>query len=261
MDTSDKSSISFSAVNTTDSLGQLVAQLQSTAKFQQDEVDKLKQVLAVLAPLVQTPAPQKVTPPPTPQKTTAPPAPQKVNAKAFWAKRKAAAQKEETLLPIIPEPKAAAPVAAAPVAAAPVAAVQVAAVQVAAAPAVLPEPKDRKKTALALKVFTVMTKRPRDALHKRYYQEITADEAATMFGDVTEGVDYSNKNTVHKLFRDVLNTYAHRGYGWDRTTPVSDFVPLNKAQFVKLKYERTEDGKEYYYVWVETNGKQVPLDA
>ena len=255
MDTSDKSSISFSAVNTTDSLGQLVAQLQSTAKFQQDEVDKLKQVLAVLAPLVQTPVPQKVTPPPTPQKTTAPPAPQKVNAKAFRAKRKAAAQKEETLLPIIPEPKAAAPVAAAPVAA----------VQVAAAPAVLPEPKDRKKTALALKVFNTLCvrerERGRDTLHKRYYQEITADEAATMFGDVTEGVDYSNKNTVHKLFRDVLNTYAHRGYGWDRTTPVSDFVPLNKAQFVKLKYERTEDGKEYYYAWVETNGKQVPLDA
>ena len=135
-----------------------------------------------------------------------------------------------------------------------------AAVPAAAVPAVLPEPKDRKKTALALKVFNVMLKRSRNVLHKRYYQELTAEEAVTMFGDVEHGVDYSNANQVHKLFRDVLNTYAHRGFGWDRTEPVAGFVPLTKAQFVKLKYELLE-GKHYYYVWVETNGKQVPLDA
>jgi len=244
MDTSSKASISFSAVNV-DSLGQLVAQLQSTAEFQQGEVNKLKQVLSALAPLVQTPVTQKTashdatlltvypesketTPPRPTQKPTAPSAPRKVNAKEFWAKRNAA------------------PVAAA---------------SAAAHPTVLPEPKDRKKTALALKVFNVVIKRPSDALHKRYYQELTAEEVATMFGEVKEGVDYSNKNLVHKLFRDVLNTYAHRGYGWDRAVPVANFVPLNKAQFVKLKYEQTEDGKHYYYVWVETNGKQVPLDA
>lgn len=174
-----------------------------------------------------------------------------VNPRAFWARRRGAAPREA--------PREAPLAAAAAAASAPQEVPQ----------EVLPEPKNgRELTTLALKVFNNLVARDAGTLHESGEsfqdfpeQKLTEAEFKTMFGekDMSKGgVNYSNE--AHKKFCAVMATYVRRGFGWDRKTRVDGFPKLNQTHFVKFKYE-FHNGEHYYYVWIVTNNKAVPIGA
>ena len=139
-----------------------------------------------------------------------------------------------------------------------------------AVPAVeLPEPKNgREATTLAGLVFDNLCARDIGTLHKSGQafqnfskQKLTEAEFKTMFGekDMSKGgVNYGNE--AHKKFCDVIATYARRGFGWDRKARVDRFPKLNQTHFVKFKYQLYK-GEHYYYVWIVTHNKAVPIGA
>jgi hypothetical protein len=133
----------------------------------------------------------------------------------------------------------------------------------------LPEPKNgREMTTLALKVFNNLLERDVGTLHESGEsfqdfpkQKLTEAEFKTMFGekDMSKGgVNYSNE--AHKKFCAVITTYIRRGFGWDRKVRIDGFPKLNQTHFVKFKYE-LHKGEHYYYVWIVTNNKAVPIGA
>jgi hypothetical protein len=224
-----------SQINTTSSVSIadsefVLTSLQAQLEFHSRQADGLKQTIDLVANNQSAATPSVAAP--------------SANARAFWARRREASRD--------------APAAAA------------SAADPAAVPAVeLPEPKNgREVTTLAGLVFDNLRARDIGTLHESGQsfqnfpkQKLTEAEFKTMFGekDMSKGgVNYSNE--AHKKFCDVIATYARRGFGWDRKARVDGFPKLNQTHFVKFKYQLYK-GEHYYYVWIVTHNKAVPIGA
>lgn len=228
----------FSSVSNTDAES-VLASLQAQLELHSRQADGLKQAIELVANVQSVATPSVVAPP--------------ANPRAFWARRQGAAPRE------VPReaPRAAS------------AAASDEAPREAPQEVVLPEPKNgRELTTLALKVFNNLLARDVGTLHESGEsfqdfpnQKLTEAEFKTMFGekDMSKGgVNYGNE--AHKKFCAVIATYARRGFGWDRKARIDGFPKLNQTHFVKFKYE-FHKGEHYYYVWIVTNNKAVPIGA